>query len=565
DFIKDKLANHVAKKHEYTDQSKTLCADHTRVDIQAEIMRWLSPEPSNRERIFWITGIPGSGKSTLSATIANNLRKKVAAQFFISRNIPETIDPNKIIPTIAKQLSEFSPAAARVIQDTLKKDGFPSSRKEQVEKLILAPIWELSKSCSVVIILIDALDELQNADESVLEMLLPIAPKDCDLPDNIRFVITSRPEHWADISSSETLERAVFKQHSLETESSVKEVRNFIVAKMREITPRKPGWDGWPTDDQLLNLSEKANGLFHYAATALQWIKDQIGKHNKSCQSWVFDQFAQMGIGQLEELYRLILTSFEDIDHPAQNTLLHELRKDRLCGFRHVIGTIHVLYKPLTIHQIIALLADIPVAELDVAHFLQQFRSVLLPGMAASFEEATPQMHKSFRDYIMNAAPAEFRILTGNAHFVTARSCLEVIVKAGSGSDIDLKYSVEHWHRHLRAGVEEGLRWEDERMWNLLGQMVEKAVIEIWANGSVYIFVNVAAAGWGLLKRETDKQQVKGISRILMKAKEVHAFLRRLCSSRSLCLAFSSLGSAERVLSSVPCARLAHNALPSPL
>ncbi|KAJ7465634.1 hypothetical protein FB451DRAFT_950876, partial [Mycena latifolia] len=112
-------------------------------------------------RIFWITGIAGSGKSTLSASVAETLRRKgtpVAAQFFISRNIPETTDPNKIIPTIAQQLSAFSPAAAYIIHDALKH-GFISPRKEQAEKLLLAPIRELSKSCDVVIILIDALDE----------------------------------------------------------------------------------------------------------------------------------------------------------------------------------------------------------------------------------------------------------------------------------------------------------------------------------------------------------------------------------------------------------------------
>ncbi|KAJ7702624.1 hypothetical protein B0H16DRAFT_1213913, partial [Mycena metata] len=172
------------------------CADHTRVDIQAEITRWLAPQLSNRERIFWITGIAGSGKSTLSATVVDTLRKMgtpVAAQFFISRNIPETIDPNKLIPTIAKQLAEFSPAAAQVIHNTLK-NGFPSSREEQVKTLLLAPIRKLCKSCDVVIILIDALDELLNAAESVRELLSPIAPRGCDLPDNIRFLITSRPE-----------------------------------------------------------------------------------------------------------------------------------------------------------------------------------------------------------------------------------------------------------------------------------------------------------------------------------------------------------------------------------
>ncbi|KAJ7247961.1 hypothetical protein C8J57DRAFT_1080524, partial [Mycena rebaudengoi] len=197
DFIEKKLTNHVSTKHEYTDQSKTFCADHTRVDIQAEIMQWLSPEPSNRERIFWITGIAGSGKSTLSATVVDNLRKSrtpVVAQFFISRNIPDTIDPNKVIPTIAKQLAEFSPAAARVIHDTLLKDGFPSSREEEVKALLLAPIQELSRFPGVVVILIDALDELHGAASSVIEMLRPIAKKGCDLPDNVRFLITSRPE-----------------------------------------------------------------------------------------------------------------------------------------------------------------------------------------------------------------------------------------------------------------------------------------------------------------------------------------------------------------------------------
>ncbi|KAJ7839446.1 hypothetical protein B0H14DRAFT_2448636, partial [Mycena olivaceomarginata] len=109
------LANHIAAQHKFTDQSKSLCAPGTRVEIQADILKWLSRQSGTKEHIFWITGIAGSGKSTLSATVVETLCQKphtpVAAQFFISRNIPETIDPAKIIPTIALQLAEFSPAA----------------------------------------------------------------------------------------------------------------------------------------------------------------------------------------------------------------------------------------------------------------------------------------------------------------------------------------------------------------------------------------------------------------------------------------------------------------------
>jgi hypothetical protein len=476
------------------------------VEIQADILKWLSPQPGTNECIFWITGIAGSGKSTLSATVIETLRQKphtpVAAQFFISRNIPETINPDKIIPTIALQLAEFSPAAAGIIHNVLER-GFPPTRKKQVEELLIAPIQELSKSDNAVIILIDALDELENAADSVKEILESIAPRGCDLPDNVRFLITSRPEHWAVISSwvnifgDRTLELSVFEQHALDTESSVNEVHNFISARMKEITPRD--WDGWPTRDQLLQLSTKADGLFHYAGTALQWINGQIHKRGKACRKEVFEKFTQLGIGQLEDLYSLILTSFENIDEPAKDA---GARAKQLRGFQHVIGTILVLDEPLTIGQIIALLADIPEDDFDVKNFLQQFRSVLIPSTTTSFEEATPQMHKSFRDYIMGVhVPAEFHILTSQAHFITARSCLEVIVKAGSQRGAVVKYSVQHWYKHLRKVVEGGMTWEDGRIWNLFEHMVEEAVVDIWATTySMGLFVTVAAAGWGLLK-----------------------------------------------------------------
>ncbi|KAJ7852495.1 hypothetical protein B0H14DRAFT_2354759, partial [Mycena olivaceomarginata] len=239
--------------------------------------------------------------------------------------------------------------------------------------------------------------------------------------------------------------------------------------------------------------------------------------------------------------------SSENIDGPAQDA---DWRASQLCGFQHVIGTILVLDEPLTIHQIIALLADIPEDDFDVKNFLQQMRSILIPGTTTSFEEATPQMHKSFRDYIMDVhAPEKFRILTGHAHFVTARSCLEVIVKAGSLSDVVVEYSVQHWCKHLRKAVEEGVTCEDERMWKLFGQMVEEeAVVDIWATTYlINLFVDVAAAGWGLLKvrSEYGGEREKSVSSILIEIplvpRKCVLFPHRPCLSCSLFLAFLSL------------------------
>ncbi|KAJ7848276.1 hypothetical protein B0H14DRAFT_2445999, partial [Mycena olivaceomarginata] len=316
---------------------------------------------------------------------------------------------------------------------------------------------------------------------------------------------------------STTLALTMFRQQMLTTDDSVKEVNNFIAARMKDITPHD--WKPWPTHEELQKLCSKADGLFHYAATALHWIEGQIDEHGRACQSWVLNNLTQEGaLGQLEDLYKLVLTSFENIDNPPQN---EQRRRARLAGFLHVIGTILVLQKPLTISQIIALLAHIPVGNLDVGHFLQQMRSVLIPGVTTLFEEVTPQIHKSFRDYIMDVrAPADFRILMGHAHFVTARSCLEVIIKAGSQSDVVVGYSVQHWYKHLQKAEEGSMAWEDERMWILFGQMVEEAVVGIWAPTDLFgLFVDVATVGWGLLKQDTNKGKIQGISNILIKAK----------------------------------------------
>jgi hypothetical protein len=341
----------------------------------------------------------------------------------------------------------------------------------------------------MIIIIIDALDELQNAEGSAMEILSPIATRNCDIPDNVRLVVTSRPEHWADISRSNTLELSVFKQHILTIESSVHEVHNFIAATMKIITPAN--WEGWPTAEQVSELSRAADGLFHYAATALQWIKQQIRKDGKCCRSRIFGQFTQMGIVQLEDLYRLVLTSFEDIDD--QEPLDTQRRDDQLGGFKHVIGTILVLEEPLTIQQIIMLLADVPEDRFDVIHFLQQFRSVLIPGTAA-FEDAIPQMHKSFRDYIVgDHVPVEFRVGVSPAHLVAANSCLGVIVKEASP-----KYC-QYWHHHLRKAIEEGATHDGE-VWKLVGQMVKEVDVEIWAKDAWDVFLNVATAAWELLE-----------------------------------------------------------------
>ena len=88
---------------------------------------------------------------------------------------------------------------------------------------------------------------------------------------------------------------------------------------------------------------------------------------------------------------------------------------------------------------------------------------------------------------------------------MTARSCLDVIVNAGSQPELDHSYAGEHWDHHLWQAVEEGARCDDEKLWELLGDMMKDKVVNVWGRRASSwrregMFMNVAAAGWFIFK-----------------------------------------------------------------
>ncbi len=166
----------MAHRVRYEEQNKAFCAPNTRVGILKELERWAT-ELSDDQHICWIAGIPGSGKSTIAATIARSLKNRdvLCAQYFISRNVPDSTDPQRLFPTIAQQLAE-SPAAARVIRDELRGTSADTLAKEQAMALLLKPIQAASRPSGTLVIVIDALDELQSAGtEDVPSILSSIA------------------------------------------------------------------------------------------------------------------------------------------------------------------------------------------------------------------------------------------------------------------------------------------------------------------------------------------------------------------------------------------------------
>ncbi|KAM6502765.1 hypothetical protein JOM56_002742 [Amanita muscaria] len=190
-----------------------ICHPGTRQNVLRRMKDWID-DPSSTERIFWVHGPAGAGKSAIAQTIAQSCgRQKVAATFFFFRSDASRNDGTMLFPTVAYQLAFSIPAIKDHIAQSLhERPDLPTKSVEtQFEHLIALPFRSLSEAASVQsspgsaidainrcqqlapVIIIDGVDECK--DEKLQQRFLKIlgnAVKDSSFP--FRFLICSRTE-----------------------------------------------------------------------------------------------------------------------------------------------------------------------------------------------------------------------------------------------------------------------------------------------------------------------------------------------------------------------------------
>lgn len=148
----------------YENQQEEECLPGTRTDILSQIDQWAAC-PHGR-CIFWLNGMAGTGKSTISRTVARSFSKKgtLGVSFFFKRGEADRDNALKLFPTVARQLTFSIPELLPYLrQAVLDNPGI--SRKgirEQFDKLLLQPLLCLTQSdlqMRAVVIVLDALDE----------------------------------------------------------------------------------------------------------------------------------------------------------------------------------------------------------------------------------------------------------------------------------------------------------------------------------------------------------------------------------------------------------------------
>jgi len=407
----------------YMDQHEGECLPKTRTELRDQIARW-AVDPQGK-CIFWLNGMAGTGKSTISRTVAKSFHEKglLGASFFFKRGEGDRGNAMRFFTTIATQLMVHKPELIPGIGKAIEVDPTISERalKEQFEKLILQPLSDMKctdRRPSSLVIVIDALDECeQEEDVKAILRLLPRAKEVKSV--HLRIFVTSRPElpirlgfkHISDDAHQDVV------LHEIPKATIERDITLFFEDKFAKIRQERSLSLDWPGRENIQALVEMAVPLFIFAATVCRFVADPRWDPKKRLSTILEYKTAS----QASKLDRTYL--------PVLDQLLagqDEAEKDRLATeFREVVGAIIILASPLSIVSLSSLLG----IEKEVINCrLELLHSVL--NVPANENAPVRLLHLSFRDFLLDPqkrGKSPFWVDGREMHRQIARKCLELM------------------------------------------------------------------------------------------------------------------------------------------
>jgi hypothetical protein len=333
--------------------------ENTRIQLLADIISW-TEEPA-APVVFWLNGLADTGKSTMARTVCECLAEKdrLAASFFISRQVAERCHAPNVLRTITYQLASQSPAFSAAISATLQ-DSPSLASSEVLQKLatelLFKPAGGLASDTRLLIV-VDALDECtEDSGGRAGGELLPILLRGLlQLSGRIRLLLTSRAEpeiarmfSLASLGSQQTIMRL----HDLDGAVVRADIRTYLTRSFSDIVTARPNLAlvNWPSNEDIDMLVDLTDVLFVFAATVVRFV-DTPRQNPRSRLEIVLGRregnFASP-YHFLDQLYLQVLrASIHSEQHEDEQLLAQTLRT--------VVGSIVAARHPLSVavHAII--------------------------------------------------------------------------------------------------------------------------------------------------------------------------------------------------------------------
>ncbi|KAL4868722.1 hypothetical protein BDV12DRAFT_185766 [Aspergillus spectabilis] len=374
----------------YMDQHEEECLPGTRTELLLDIQNWAVS--AEGKCIFWLNGLAGTGKSTISRTVVKAFQKQglLGASFFFKRGEGDRGNAARFFPTIIQQLSNRIPELRATLLHVIRENPGISAKplKEQFDELIHKPLHSLIQSklqSSRLVIVIDALDECDHDND--IQVILQLLPRvqEFNFP-CLRFFITSRPELPIRLGF-QTVGHHDLILHEVPKPIIERDISLFLEDKLVAIRHERSLSSDWPGHVNIQILIAMSVPLFIFAATICRLFKD----HNldpEQCLNEILkyqNQESKLDGTYLPVLDRLV----SKYSGTRQMQLVQEVQE--------VVGIIILLESPLSVTSLSKLMG---ISMNSINTRLNSLHSVLsIPN-----DDTMPVrlFHLSFRDFLLD-------------------------------------------------------------------------------------------------------------------------------------------------------------------
>lgn len=404
------------------------CLPNTRVELLSQVAQWAKDRKA--ASIFWLSGMAGTGKSTISRTVAQTFADegRLGGSFFFKRGEADRSGLAKFFTTIVADLVIRRPEIASHVKSALEGDPSIAAKnaREQFDKLFLQPLLRAELEEKPIVIVVDALDECESEDD-IKRLINLLSVPQLQAAKHIKIFLTSRPElpprvsfGAIDGSYQDALLHAVpepvierdiyyFLEHEL---GKIREEYNLSVAENRQFSL------DWPSDSDVRTLVHMAVPLFIFAATVCRFIADRkYGNPGKQLMK-VLNYQSKSHRMALNETYQLVLSrQLAGLGDEEKEAVIQE--------FCNIVGPIIILETPLSV-SVLARILDISGRTIDDR--LDLLHSVL--SIPLSADTPVRLLHMSFRDFLLDPTNREgnaFWVDGKRMHADMAANCLRVL------------------------------------------------------------------------------------------------------------------------------------------
>ena len=438
------------------------CLPGTRFEVLARLAEWID-SPNCDQRICWLSGIAGSGKSAIAQSIAEKYasQRRLAASFFFSRKEIMRRKAQGFFPTLACQMLVFAPFIRPALLDALDADATIPTKvlSEQARRLLQEPLLSSMDSFSnPILIVVDSLDECDDVKmANELVCLLTGILRHCRWP--LKVLFTSR----AEAHITQTFQHSDLRNTTCSLRLQDFDVDNDIRAYLRhsfEGIRESKNLDSvynfplpWPSEDEIEMIVQKAAGLFIFATTVVKYVDIDYGSP----------------VAQLQA----VLQTFQD-GASAESSLVHSsldmlyldaLRRISDPGkVRLVLGSVALTFRPLSTSGLNDLLSKF---QFDASCIVKDLGSVLMTSDSdLRTEGAVRVYHTSFRDFLTSSHRSQqYFVDPAVFHDILARACLELMNRHLTVDMCNLRdpsllnCEIEDLDKQCKLRIKEGVRY----------------------------------------------------------------------------------------------------------